>query len=163
MPAPVWVNGQVLTAADTNAWFVPLAAYKTADLGRSSASQVADPDLSVAIAANAVYMADICLFYKGAAASNNFQWTWSIPAGTAGGLYAATYIGGGFGIVIEANSWTDTAHTAGAQAGGTVYGIDITGTVSAGGTAGNFTLNWGAQAGTATLTARSRMVLQRIG
>jgi hypothetical protein len=163
VPVPTWSNGQVLAASDVNSYFVPLAAYKTADLARTSSSQVADPDLSVAVAANAVYLADICLFYKGASSGNNLQFTWTIPAGTAGGLYAATYVGGGFGVVIEANSWTDAAHTAGAQTGGTVYGVDITGTVSTGGTAGNFTLNWGASGGTVTLSARSRLVFQRIG
>lgn len=165
MPVPVWTNGEVLAASDVNNWFVPTAVYKTADLGRGTGSLTADPDLSAAVAANATYMVEATFFYKGAANNNNFTWSWSFPAGTAAGLYGATYIGSGLGVVVEADQWSDTSHTAGVPvgAGSNVYAVNIRGLLSVGSTAGNLTLNWVAAAGTSTLTARSYLVLQRIG
>jgi hypothetical protein len=165
MPAPLWTDGEILAASDVNAWFVPLAVYKTADLARTAGSLTADPDLSVATAANATYMVEATLFYKGNAAGNNFAWSWSIPVGAAAGLYGATYIGNGLAVVVEADQWTDASHTAGVPvgAGSNVYALNIRGMLSTGSNAGNLTLNWTATTGTSTLTARSYITLQRIG
>ena len=164
MAPPVWSVGQVLTASDVNTWFVPLAVYKTADLGRTSTSLTADPDLTVTVAANAVYSVDAALFYKGSTTSAQFQWTWTIPAGAGSGSYHASYIGGGGGAVIEGDGWTDAAHTAGIPVANNVQGLRVGGTLGTGGSSGSFTLNWALSGtGTSTLVTRSRLVLFRIG
>jgi len=166
MPVPVWSPGQVLTASDVNTWFVPVIAYKTTDLGRTTTSQTADPDITLAVAANSTYTVEGVLFYKSTTAGTDFQWTWAIPAGTAGGLYVATYLGSGGGAVVaDTNGWTDPAKAADATVANQVYGVRISGTLSTGGTAGNFTLLWAASAGapTTTLTARTRIQLNKAG
>jgi len=163
MPVPVWVNGQVLQASDVNSWFVPLAAYKTADLARSSSAQVADPDLTVTVTANATYIVEATFQYKGTATANNFGWTWTIPSGSGAGLYAAVYIGSSNTTVIESDGWTDTAHFAGTPIAGNEYVVNIRGLLAVGSTSGSFTLNWGAQAGTCTLSARSYLMCVRVG
>ncbi|HYS43627.1 MAG TPA: hypothetical protein VEM32_06565 [Geobacteraceae bacterium] len=165
MPLPFYVTDQVLLPSDCNYWFLPLVGYKSVDLGRTSTSQVADPDLTVSVLANAVYKVDCTLFYKVSAnAGTDFQWTWTIPAGTAAGLYFAQYFGAGGGQTFDTNQWTDAAKSADATVVGTIYGISIDGVLATAGTAGSFTLNWGASSATptTTLTARSTLMLQRI-
>lgn len=166
MALPVYSNGQILNGSDCNLWFMPLVAYKSADTGRTSASQVADPDLTVSVAANAVYRVDAELFFKSSSSgTGQFDWTWTFPAGTAGGTYGAIYLGGGGGVVIEDNGWNDAAHSAGAAAINTLYPVTIHGTLVTAGTAGAFTLLWGGHGAgpTVTLTARSHLVLTRLG
>ena len=36
MAIPTWSSGEVLSASDVNDYFVPLAAYKTGDTGRTT-------------------------------------------------------------------------------------------------------------------------------
>jgi len=166
MPPPVFVPGQVLNADDVNQWLQPLVAYKSSDLGRNTTSQTADPDLVIPVQANGIYRVTATLFYKiSSTAGTDFTWTWTIPAGTAAGIYYTQYLGGGGGFVTEANLWTDAPHNADAGVVGTIYGISIEGTLAVGGTAGNFVLNWAANSATpvTTLTARSIISLQRSG
>lgn len=164
MAPPTYVPGQVLNDTDCNRWFTPEAVYRPSDLGRTSTSLTADPDLTVAVDANAVYSVDGALFYKGSTTSALFQWTWTIPAGSGSGSYHASYIGSGGGVVIEGDGWTDAAHTAGVPVANNVQALRIGGTLATAGTSGSFTLNWALSgSGTSTLIIRSRLVLVRIG
>jgi hypothetical protein len=167
MPAPTWSVGQVLTASDVNGWFVPLAAYKTSDTGRTTVTLTADPDLSIAVAANAFYKVDAQLYYKSTTGGTDFTWSFTIPAGSGAGLYHALYLGAGgtSAVVAQTNGWTDTGNAADATNAGTVYGLSIHGILATGGTAGSLTVTWAASSGTptTTLTSRSHMVLLRIG
>lgn len=166
MPAPTWAVGQVLTAADVNGWFVPVATYKTADTGRTTVTLSADPDLTMTVAANAVYAVDGELFYKSTTAGTDFSWSFTIPAGAGAGLYHAIYIGSGGGAVVaNTNQWTDTGNAADATLANTLYAVTVRGTLSTGGSSGTFAVTWAASSGapTTTLATRSRMVLTRIG
>lgn len=165
MAPPTWVPGQILTAADVNSWFVPLVAYKSADLGRNTATLSADPDLTVPVIASAVYTVECVLFYKANNIDVIFQWKFNIPAGSAGGLYYAAYLNSsGSSLIDEADQWTDT-HGADAPVNPNIYPVFIRGTLATAGTAGNLTLSWAGPSAvpTTTLCARSHMVLQRVG
>jgi len=166
LAAPTWVDGQVLAAADVNSWFVPIAAYKSSDTARAVNGTSADPDLSVSVAASAVYSVDCVLYFKGSLIDASIQWKFNIPSGTAGGLYYASYFSTATGQpeLIEADQWADL-HTSAASTTGVIYPIQIDGTLAIGVTAGTFALSWGGISATPTitLTARSKMVLQRIG
>jgi hypothetical protein len=166
LPIPTWSVGQVLASADVNNWFVPLAAYKTADLGRTTTTLTADPDLTVAVAANAVYRVECQLYYKSTATTNGFSWTWTIPAGTTAGDYSALYTAPSGNLLYEHDQWTDSAHTAqNAATAGNIRGVTICGTLATNGSAGSFTVNWASDNATPTTTliARSHLVLTRIG
>lgn len=164
MAPPVYTDGQVLFAADCNSWFVPLAGYKTADLGRTTTTMAADPDLAVTAAANAIYFVDVVLSYRCASTTPNFKWTWVLPASASTSLYHAMYTGAGGGFVSELDLWSET-HTAGCAIAATAYPVTIRGTLATAGTAGTFALSWAADstAGAMTLTSRSHMKLTRTG
>jgi hypothetical protein len=165
MAPPTYANGQILNASDCNLWFVPLAAYKTADLGRNINGTSADPDLTVAVAANAFYAVEAALFYKGSAIDVTFQWKFSIPASSGAGLYYASYLSAsGLTLLAEADQWAD-AHTADAPTTGTIYPVFVRGMLATAGSSGSFTLAWGGISATptVTLTSRSHMTLQRVG
>lgn len=165
MAVPTYVDGQVLAAADVNSWFMPLGAYKTSDLGRATTSPSADPDLSVSVAASAVYSVQCVLFFKGSLIDVQIQWHFAIPSGSAGGMYYASYFTSGSGqLSIEADQWGDN-HTSVASTTSVVYPIQIDGTLATSTTAGTFALWWGgvSTTPTVTLTARSKLVLTRLG
>lgn len=79
---PTWTPGEVLTAADVNTWFVPLAAVKTADQSvTNSSTLVADNDLHLPVAANATYAMNIYVLYV-AGTTPDLKWGWTAPAGS---------------------------------------------------------------------------------
>jgi len=172
LAAPVYVAGQILSFADCDKWFTGLYAYKGADTGRTSTTSSADPDLAVTADANATYHVSGRLFWKTTATGVHFKWwAWTIPSGTAAGLYHAHYTGSGGGAVNngvgEADQWTDASHFAGTPTGGVAGDfqvIAIEGTLATGGSSGTFALNWSADgAATITLMARSFLHLTRMG
>jgi len=165
MAAPTWSTGEVLYAADVNAWFVPLVGLKTSDLGRTGTNLVVDPDLQFNLAAGAQYEVNADLFYKCSGTTSSFQWSWTVPTGSTAGLYHAIYKGLSGGDVIEADMWTDSAHQGYINTANFIYGITITGSIGAGSTGGTFGLNWAAYTAgnTITLCSRSHLTARRIG
>ena len=83
MPVPTWSVGQVLTAADVNSWFVPLAAYKAADQSVSSLTLANDNALVIPLAASAVYEFWLTFTYAGGTqGSSDLKVAWTFPSGT---------------------------------------------------------------------------------
>jgi len=164
MAAPTWTTGEVLYAADVNAWFVPLVGLKTADLGRTGTNLVVDPDLQFNLVAGSQYEIRAAIFYKCSGTTSSFQWGWVVPAGSSAGLYHANYKGLSGGIVIEADMWTDSAHQGYVNTANFIYSIDIIGTIDAGSTGGTFGLTWAAYTAgnTITVCARSHITARRI-
>lgn len=167
MPPPTWVTGQVLAASDVNLWFVPLAAYKTADLSRSSTTTPAsDPDLTLALATSAFYHFACHLNYEGSAtASQGIKWTWGTPAGTTL-RYHAVFTNTA-GLQDVGHTWSG-ATTAGANTdgAGNLHGVGMAGTLFTGTTSGNLILLWAqnvSEASAITLHAQSSLILTRIG
>lgn len=79
---PFYTAGQELTAADLAAG-QPLIAYKTASTDRSSTITFSDdPELTFTLAANAVYIVEMYLFYAGNTGLMRTRWT--VPTGATG-------------------------------------------------------------------------------
>lgn len=167
MAIPTWVAGQVLTAADVDAWFVPKAVIKPADTGRvSTTTMTNDPDLLLALASSASYQITGVIFYDGpTAGASDFKWTFTIPSGTSGQYSAAHQnLSGGFAGAFQSN-WTDTV-AANTNGVGTIMSVAIQGIIQTGGTAGNLQLQWAQNTSNGTNThvkAQSYLVAVRIG
>lgn len=167
MPIPTWSVGQVLAASDVNNWFVPLAAAKAADTSRSSnITPSNDPDLSIALAASAVYTVQLGLMYACASSGVNLRMQFTVPTG-ATGEYVHWYWSGSTTFDGPANSadlWT-AARLPFIDTGGDM-GFTGHGTIFTSSTAGNLTLQWAQSSSNATaVTMRkgSFIVAQRIG
>jgi len=168
VPIPTWSVGQVLTAADVNNWFVPIAAAKPSDTSRASTTtQTADPDLVIALAANASYIITGYLGYANASASaGDLKYSFTAPTGNTTlwssiriDLTGTTTIAGP-NAAGTGNNMTAQTSTLGDRS------VHIFGTVITSGTAGNFTLNWAQNTSNATATiirAGSLLMVQRIG
>jgi hypothetical protein len=160
--------GDVLSAADMNAWTVPIVAAKTADTGRNTTTTMTnDPDLVVPVAAGAVYNIDGALFYTGNAAAADLKFTFALPAGAGGyGFFCHQNVSGNF-TGSFANQWTDTtsANTTGTGIANLMV-VFVKGYLTTAGTAGNFTLQWAQNTSNGTNTtmkANSFLSAQRIG
>ena len=183
MAIPTWTTGEVLLSDDVNTWFVPLFAYKTADLSRAShTSQTIDTDLQVSVAASAVYMLEAQIIYSGDA-TGDMNVGWSYPSGTTGtwGPHGngTTVIGSSAGLALQANTpntWgylirteaTDISATRdfGATGSGDIYAAHVWGLITTSSTSGTFGLTWGQNGSSATasvLRANSYMSLRRVG
>ena len=163
MGVPTWTVGEVLAAADVNAWFVPLAAVKAADTARASTTTLAaDPGLTTAIAASATYDVNLVLFYNGPSGAG-FKWDFSVPAG-ATFPYLQSYVNGAGTLVLQESS-----------PGGTQYGettgtastlaVLISGTLTTSTTVSPFSLLWAQSTSNATATTLqqySKMTLRRV-
>jgi hypothetical protein len=163
-----WNVGDVLSAADMNAWTVPIIVSKSVATSRNTTTTMTnDPDLQLPVASSAVYDINGCLFYTGNATSADFKFTFSLPSG-AGGYYfpcrqnLSGNFTGSFG-----NQWTDTAtaNTTGTGVANLMV-VFIKGFLSTAGTAGNFTLQWAQNTsnGTGTTVKENSFIsAQRIG
>jgi len=168
MAVPVWAVGQVLSASDVNTWFVPLAAIKPADTGRSSNTTVtADPDLQLAVAANATYEVTAIIQYKGGTnGSSDAQFQLTVPTGTTGFVVVTGVQITSFPttrIVVAAFGVSVNAGTSGT---GNPQGLIIKATVVTAGTAGTLAVAWAqnTSSGTATtVTANSQLTARRTG
>ncbi|SRR6266581_3187782 len=167
MPVPSWVVGQILTASDVDSWFVPLAAYKTADQSvTSSTTLVNDSELVVAVAASAVYFVRCYLnFEGGTAGSSDLKWGWTVPASAT---FRYTWAGwnntGSVARAGDGQTATDTPSSATAGAGN-LHGVMMTGTLAVAASAGNMQFKWAQNTSSATSTivhAQSALVLDRI-
>ena len=153
-------------------------ALRTADLPRNNTSTLAaDPQVVLPVTAGAVYDLTATVLYSGV---NDILVGWSAPSGTSGtwvgignGATLVSGTGGGGTQQDVSSTWGYTvrteavAITASRTYGGistTPFGVQITGTVRVGGTAGNLAMAWaqGTSAATATnLLTDSWMRLHR--
>jgi len=167
MPIPTWSSGQILTASDVNSYFVPGAAYKTADTSRSfSATLTADPDLALPVAATAFYQFFCVLNFEGSSTvSQGLKWNFTVPSGTTL-RYHATFTDSS-NNQVTGNMYTGASTPAGGTNGaGVLRGVTMNGTVYTGSTAGTMTLQWCqnvSESATVTLHLQSYLYLQRIG
>ena len=168
MAIPTWSVGEVLASADVNSWFVPLIGYKASDTSRSSTtSQTNDPDLIVAVAANAVYYFDLWLNYEGSTqGSSDLKLGMAVPA-SATLKSSASYVNSSGGSVVEVYYNNGAAALVpGTNGAGNIRGFYMKGTVAISSTSGNVALSWAqnTSSGTATvLHAGSALKLRRIG
>jgi hypothetical protein len=166
MPVPAWSVGQVLSASDVNAWFIPVASVKTADQSvTSSVTFVNDTELLVPIVAAGTYQFECFLDYEGGTlGSSDVKWRWIVPTGTT---MRYTWAGNGTGGGTHAGDCQIAGDTpsASSNGAGTLRGVMMIGTIVAGVNAGNMQLQWAqnVSSGTATIVhAQSCLVLRRI-
>lgn len=165
MAPPTWSVGQVLTAADVNNWFVPLAAVKVADQSvTSNTTLVADTELFVPLAASVSYVFHCFLDYEGAATgTGDIKWNFAVPAGATVRYTYANFSPGGASTSGNLVSGTTVA-SAGTNGAGNLKGVLMFGTVIVAGTSGNMQLQWAqnTSSGTSTIMhAQSCLMLQR--
>ena len=164
VPIPTWTFGELITADDINNWFVPLAACKASDTGRASTTTLtADPDLALAVAANATYAVTAALLFTGPDGAGFFQWDFGVPTG-ATFEYVAVYNTTTPAVSVQAlgagsRLWANTAGTSSLQP------LNITGTLVVSHASGSFAVKWAQHAPSRTATtlkAYSNLVAQRI-
>jgi len=166
MSPPTWSVGQVLTAADVNSWFVPLAVAKTSDQSvTSSTTLVNDTALVLAVAANATYWMELYLNYEGGTANaSDLKFGWTFPAGLTIRAQPLLVDPAGATRILNTQIQT-TVSNAGTQGAGNLSSVGLRGNVTTSGTSGNLQLQWAQNTsnGTATIVhTGSLLVLQRI-
>lgn len=144
--------GQRLTASQLRG-ALTLTARKTADTARTTTvTPAADPDLTLAVAANSVYLVKVSLVYKGAATNTgDLKFSFSVPSG-------ATFAGGFVGIANPLALYVlsvTAASTLVSYSNGTGNPLwcEVTATLVTSSTAGFLTLNWAQNTSNATATA----------
>lgn len=170
MAVPTWVTGQVLTASDVNLWFVPLVVTKASDTSRTSNTTLAaDPELVLAIAANALYDFSCYINYEGAATgAGDLKWNFTVPAG-ATLRYQSVSVNtvGTLSPLLIGPTWTGSStNSAGTNGAGNAMSLVMTGQLDTAGTSGSITLQWAQNASSATSTivhTQSQLRLQRTG
>jgi hypothetical protein len=133
---PVLAAGGDFTADIVQA-FSPFRAWKTGNTARSTTGNSNDPDLVLALAANATYDVRCVILYSNSA--GGMSWGFSAPSGSSGS-FGAWFNLAGTGVTSIAYGWT--AATGTAAAAGQV--IEIEGCIFTGGTAGNLAFQWAA-------------------
>ena len=174
MAVKQWAVGDVLSAADMNAWAVPVVVFKPANTSRNTTTTVTDdPDLSLPVASSATYEVRGVIFYDGpAAGTGDIKWTFSLPSG-ATGQYQMIHqnISGNTAGMWQIN-WTDGPNLVTTQANcqglgsPNVLAMTFSGLLATGGTAGNLTFRWAQNTSNGTNTRvynQSYMLAQRIG
>ncbi|WP_377271934.1 hypothetical protein [Peterkaempfera sp. SMS 1(5)a] len=167
---PAWLAGQRITAAKLIASQEQLA-YKTTSTPRTSTTTIAnDPDLTLAVEANAIYSLEGLLVYNGGSTNDDLRMGWAAPASasltwvaTGQGLTASTGIGT---VVTDAQDLTSNAYSLGTIANTRGMTAMIRGLLITAGTAGFLTLQWAQFTSSATATsmlAGSHIGLQRLG
>jgi hypothetical protein len=167
---PAWLAGQRITAKALIASQEQLA-YKTTATSRANTATISnDPDLQLAVDANAVYSLEGLLVYNGGSTSDDLRIGWSAPSGSTLTWVATgqnTSATNGVGSVItDAQDITKNAYSLGTIANplgmtAMVRGLLITSSV-----AGTFALQWAQFTSSATATsmlAGSHIGLQRLG
>jgi hypothetical protein len=160
---PVWTPGQVLASADVDAWFVPLVAYKTSNLSRTSTTITADPDLVLSVAANAVYEVRVMINFQNASGASAFSWNFTVPSGTTG-VYGGFTAAPGPVFSSFGATWPTTASAAASDNLGHVH--SFSGTLITSSTAGSLTYQWApttASAGALQVFAGSSLIARRMG
>jgi len=163
----VWNVGDVLTAADMNAWTVPLAAYRTTTQSVTSSTTLQnDNALSVAVAANAVYIVELALIYD-ADTAGDLKLGWTIPAGASITNVADSMLTGTAAATTDDQMTAGTTNpVAGGLGAGTNCGFVGKWLLTISSTSGTLQLQWaqGTSSATATrLFAGSYLLAQRVG
>lgn len=172
MAIPTWVPGQVLSASDVNSWFTPEAVVKPSTTSRTSASILADPALTVNLAAGALYEVRCMIFYNGLNAGGYLQWNWTVPGSGSfnylplyplqgGSLDTGYKIGAVAGVEVPATTTVGPAWTEGPL----VIKAAMMQGLAAGGSGGPLTFNWGQGTANGTATQvmqNSYLIAQRI-
>ena len=162
MPIPTWAVGQVLTASDVNTWFVPLNIVKPADTTRTGTTPSDDPDLILAVAANATYVFTAYLRYQGSIISNSWKLTWAVPASTIMRYCPGVFVDASGATVFDLNyAGADTVLINSNALG---QALNISGTITTAGTAGNVKMQWSFNTGGGNMTIQqySWLSLQRV-
>ncbi len=164
MAVPTWVIGQVLPASDLNTWLKSRILQKASDTSRANnATPSADPDLVMALEANATFAVEMCLIYD-ANSTANFQLEVTGPAGATGLVgMLGTGNGGGFG---NTNRVLGSAVIFGGGGAGFPIPLIVQGVVAISSTAGSYSLLWAQGTSNATATilkAGSYMKVTRTG
>lgn len=144
-------------------------ARKAGDTSRlNTTAQVADPDLVLAVQANATYEVSGMLNFDGSSTGDYAQ-NFTGPAGatlTVNTLGQGTGATGQEGTVFTGRSALGTARSFGCTSAATIFTIQISGVLVVGGTAGSLTLNWAQNALDAVvptiLRANSSITLRRV-
>jgi hypothetical protein len=144
----------VLASADVNNWFVPLIGLKASDTSRSNTiTQTNDPDLSVAVAANASYRVLMWLGYEGGTqGASDLKLGMVVPA-SATLRSSATYItqaGTSFTEAYYASG--GAALTPGTNGSGNIRGFRLLGTLITSSTSGSLALSWAQNTSSASAT-----------
>lgn len=164
---PIWAVGQVLTASDVNTWLIPGMAVKTVDTARASTtSATADPELTLAVAANSTYQFTLLVHYNGGTnGASDAQFGLSAPAGSTGFAYCLrSQISGLTFIATLINSF-GTVLNAGTNGTSNAVGFVAHGSLKTSSTAGQLACIWSqnTSSGTATtVKAGSYLMAQRI-
>lgn len=165
MAVKQWAAGDVLAAADMNAWTVPVYIYKTAATSRTSNTTLtADPHLIVPMAANAMYDLTGLIDYE-ADVTGDLKFQFTLPASATMNW---AYIGWSPSDNFFHNAQNSAATVGNVGGGGAASGrgVSIFGSIVTAGTAGNLGLNWAQQvsSGTATILHQySYLKLVRVG
>jgi hypothetical protein len=158
--------GQVLSASDVNTWFVPVTAVKPADTGRTGTSASADPDLSIAVAANATYHVKAVIQYKGPTnGTSDAKFGISAPSSSTGfSIVTRLQITAFPTTTIDWNALGNTSN-AGTNGTGVTLPCLIDASVTTAATAGNIAVIWAqnTSSGTTTVMAGSQLIIQRTG
>lgn len=168
MPYPTFLAGQTVTAALLNS-IPPVTKYKAAGTDRATATLSDDPDLTFAVAANAVYEAQGVLRINTTDATNgDFNLSWTVPSGAQG-------IWSGIGQPTTATTTDGTVRTMGSTISASrAYGAIISGgnelaiavhSLLVTSSAGTYAVSWArsGSAGTVSLMAFSFLTLTRFG
>jgi hypothetical protein len=135
-----WNVGDVLTAADMNAWTVPLVGIKSANQTISSqATLINDADMRFAVAANAMYEFHAFIRYS-SGTGQDWKQSFTVPAGASAHFSRYSNSAGTFAGDGDFAD-TDTPVSQGAGVGA-IRTINLFGWLSVAGTAGNLVYQW---------------------
>lgn len=96
-----WWNAQVYNPINYIYGQLPLEAYKPADTSRASTTTfTSDPDLTLSLAANAVYRVEFFLHYA-AVDAGRLKTQWAVPAGATG---VRSAVGPDQGVILSVTS-----------------------------------------------------------
>lgn len=158
--------GQKITAAQLNAFCVPLAVIKPGDQSLASSTTLQnDSALFVPVVASATYLFDCYLDYEGGTlGSSDLKWTWAVPAGAAL-RYCADWLSTGSTVQVGITHKDTDVLAAGTGGAASLFSVRMTGSLVMGVTAGNLQLQWAQNTSNATATivhAQSRLALWRV-
>jgi hypothetical protein len=124
------------------------AAYKAATTSRNTTTTLtADPDLTLEVSANAVYVVEMTLMNCSGAASPGLKFAFAIPTGSSGDYVYVSENSSSTLVTADPGAWT-TAQSVNANNGLTLHGTLITGP-----DAGlSFTFQWAQNTSSATNT-----------
>lgn len=164
-PPPFWQENQVLSDSDCNNWLTPDSTYKiSATTINSDASVNPDPDLTMAVLANANYSLRMAVHYDGPTAGG-FQWQFtSLPSGSE--LYYTAQYNNSSGLAISSHANGDNVSAAITAGVGAELPVYIEGMLLMGSAAGTLTFSWAqatSNSGATSTDTGSYLMLWRFG